>query len=82
MELRGSSTGGSGPDLTGYPHLTYAPAQWGEGVRIASNGINAAALVVEGAMILNAIDDFAAQNGVTLAELFDAIRYARDSGAV
>ena len=38
IQLRGSSTAGSGPDLTGYPHLTYAPSQWGEGVRVARTG--------------------------------------------
>jgi hypothetical protein len=38
VQLSGISFGGSGPDLTGYPHLTHAPSPWGEGVRCASNG--------------------------------------------
>ena len=33
IQLRGVRTGGVGPDLTGYPQLTYAPGEWGEGVR-------------------------------------------------
>ena len=38
-DLRGTATAGTGPDLTGYPHLVYAPGQWGPGVRVASNGV-------------------------------------------
>ena len=44
MQLRGTSSGGTGPDLTGYPHLVYAPAQWGEGVRTEINGTRVAAV--------------------------------------
>ena len=36
--MNGSSTGGTGPDLTGYPNLVYAPAPMGRRRRVASNG--------------------------------------------
>jgi hypothetical protein len=78
IELHGSSTGGSGPDLTGYPHLTYAPGQWGEGVRVASNGIPIAQIAEEcgdhlGFNILTAAGAY----GISIDELFEALKYGR-----
>ncbi len=81
LELRGESTGGHGPDLTGYPTLTHAPSQWGEGVRVASNGAGVFSVSCDvrslDAMIL--LDAVAQSKGITLDELFDCLRYDRAS---
>jgi hypothetical protein len=82
IELRGSSTAGSGPDLTGYPHLTYAPAQWGEGVRIARTGAEVKGIGYDAAPTVLMLDRLAAAEGITWDELFDALRYARANGSV
>jgi hypothetical protein len=74
-KLRGECAGGTGPDLTGFPHLTHAPRQWGEGVRVASNGAPAAhvaASVADGP-----IARAAKRHGVSLEEALDAYRYAK-----
>jgi hypothetical protein len=77
IALSGTARGGTGPDLTGYPHLVYAPGQWGEGVCVASNGapvasIAGAAKVCGAFSLLRQIaDDFE----ITLDEVCDAIRW-------
>jgi hypothetical protein len=76
-QLLGSSSGGSGPDLTGYPHLVYAPAQWGEGVRVASNGAHADR--IGSGVAEHPLPHVALVSGVTLEEALDCYRYAFDN---
>lgn len=78
--LTGGCSAGSGPDLTGYPHLVYAPAQWGEGVRCGSNGIRATA--VADTAQHDPIEQVAADYGVSLHEVVDSLRYARANGLI
>jgi hypothetical protein len=73
--LHGTAGPGPGPDLTGYPHLTYAPAQWGEGVRIASSG--AAIGPIAACATERPIEYAATIYGISTAEVLDALRYAR-----
>jgi hypothetical protein len=82
IELRGSATGGSGPDLTAYPHLTYAPHQWGEGVRIARNGAKVDDIAMHLRFFAQDVDTVAAAEELSWDELFDVLRYARANGAV
>jgi hypothetical protein len=82
VQLCGSSTVGSGPDLTGYPHLTYALAQWGEGVCIARTGAEVKGIGYDAAPTALMLDRLAAAEGITSDELFDTLRYARANGAV
>jgi hypothetical protein len=82
VSLRGSSTAGTGPDLAGYPHLTYAPAQWGDGVRIARNGAEVDSITDDAAPTVLMLDRLAAAERITWDELFDALRYARANGAI
>jgi hypothetical protein len=82
-QLFGTAAAGTGPDLAGYPHLTYAPAQWGEGVRIARNGAPISDIALDAqADCVAAIDSVARSENLSWAELFDALRYARANGAV
>ena len=82
IQLRGSSSAGTGPDLVGYPHLTYAPSQWGPGVRVASNGANVGAIAADAKSIISEVDALARREGISLDELCDALRYARANGAI
>jgi hypothetical protein len=79
-QLKGGCAAGSGPDLTGYPHLVYAPAQWGEGVRCGSNGIPAAAVASDAKH--DPIGDVAEAYGVSLQEVCDCVRYAKAHGLI
>jgi hypothetical protein len=81
MQLRGSSSGGA-VDLTGYPHLSYAPDQYGPGVRIARNGAAVEAIAYDASPLVVDIDREAQSHGLSWDELFDALRYARANGAV
>ena len=81
-KLAGTCSGGAGPDLTGYPHLVYAPLQWGMDVRTASNGQSVADLAARCEEQLSDLAIAATFYGVTLEELFDALRYARANGIV
>jgi hypothetical protein len=74
-QLRGASTGGTGPDLTGFPHLVYAPVQWGDGVRVGSNG--ALATTVAAAAVAMPIEAAARHSRVTPREALDCLLYAR-----
>jgi len=69
-------------DLTGYRHLTYAPAQWGPGVRTAAHGTALAAIVEAAGWVdlVPRIEGVARGLDLTWDELFDALRYARDKG--
>ncbi len=69
-------------DLTGYPRLTYAPFQHGEGVRIASHGFLVADVAKAAAKVnlVGTIEVLAKGLDLTWDELFDALRYARDHG--
>ena len=71
-------------DLARYPNLTYAPAQWGDGVRTATQGTPVAeiAKAVQESGLMHAIDVAAASAAIPLDELLDAIRYARSRGLV
>jgi hypothetical protein len=82
-QLFGAAGPGSGPDLTGYPHLTYAPSQWGQGIRIARNGASVFGIAFDArAKCVAAIDALAQSENLSWPELFDALRYARANGAV
>jgi hypothetical protein len=81
MQLRGSSSGGT-VDLTGYPHLTYAPHQHGPGVRIARNGAAVEAIAYDASPLVMDIDRLANDEGLSWAELFDALLYSRANGMV
>jgi hypothetical protein len=76
--LRGECTGGTGPDLRDYPRLTHAPAQWGEGVRVASNGKPADEIARACEAEVQHLADVAVHYDITLAELFDALRWVLD----
>ncbi len=69
-------------DLTGYRHLTYAPSQWGEGVRTANHGTAVAeiAAAVRRIDLVGSIEQIGKELDLTWDELFDALRYARDHG--
>jgi hypothetical protein len=76
-------------DLTGYPHLAYAPSQWGQGVRIARNGMSVADVVATANMVpvgnpsvVGAIDQLEYLTGLTWGELFDALRYTKANGMI
>ena len=77
VKLRGECTEGTGPDLTGFPHLVYAPNQWGDGVRCGSNGACAQHVAAMAAEF--PIEEAAEEYGVSLAEALDALRWARAS---
>ncbi len=81
-KLAGKCEGGNGPDLTKYPHLTHAPSQWGEGIRVASNGKTVDAIALDAALLVPELDAYVNAHGITWAELFDALRYARDQRIV
>jgi hypothetical protein len=76
--LQGKCEGGDGPDLTRYPRLTHAPDQWGEGVRVASNGAAVAEIALTCEEQLSDLAIAAGHYQITLAELFDALLYAHD----
>ncbi len=69
-------------DLTRYRHLTYAPAQWGPGIRTAAHGIPLAAIVeaADWVDLVPRIEGICRGLDLTWDELFDALRYARDHG--
>ncbi len=75
-------------DLSRYPSLTYAPAQWGEGVRTATTGVsiafiaNAARAEDGSDGLVGQIDDLAKLLQISFDELLDALRYARAAGKV
>lgn len=67
--------------LDAYPLLCYAPGQWGPGIRVASNGAEVAdicAALAESAGNAAAVAD---RFGVTADEVYQAARYALESGA-
>lgn len=57
-----------------YPLLVYAPKQWGEGVRVASNGARATE-IAETLAAAGPAEAVARHFGVTLEELGQAARY-------
>jgi hypothetical protein len=90
-----AETTGGVVDLTGYAGLVYAPLQWGDGVRTATNGTTVDAIaadalaavdVLNGAVkfpsLAQDLDTLASVHGITWAELFDALRYARAHGMI
>jgi hypothetical protein len=79
-KLKGECSGGTGPDLTGYPHLACAPAQWGEGVRIASSGIAAFDVAIYASQ--HPIEEVTDAYRVSFNEATDALRYARANGLI
>lgn len=62
--------------LDGYPLLTYAPKQWGEGVRTEDKGIPVLAVVSKFAE-LGSIDAAAEALGTTIDHVQACIDYAR-----
>jgi hypothetical protein len=78
--LKGTCTAGIGPDLTGYPHLVYAPRQWGDGVRVGSNGAPIEAIAADA--MSGSIMRVACVHGVTVFEALDALCYARANGLI
>jgi uncharacterized protein (DUF433 family) len=78
IKARGTATVLNKPGavtLDDYPLLCYAPAQWGPGVRVASNGVEVAAVAdaLAGGRPAEAV---ASQFGVTPEEAAEAGRYA------
>jgi hypothetical protein len=80
LQMNGTSTAGTGPDLTEFPDLVYAPAQWGEGVRCGSNGQDA--LSVARAVDAVSIGVAAATARVSLSEALDAYKWAKKQGLI
>lgn len=78
--LKGTCVGGDGPDLSRYPSLVFAPQQHGPGVRTHLRGASVEEIAtyanINGTM--NALDQMCAAHKITLEELLDALRYARD----
>ena len=70
-------------DLSRYPNLVYAPAQWGDGVRTHLKGVSVEFIAEsskgeDGSNSLVAqLDDFAKLHDISFDELLDALRYAR-----
>lgn len=62
-------------NLGNYPHLAYAPSQWGPGVRTENNGTPVADIALAFSTHPNA-EAVAAQFGVTVDHVNDALRYA------
>lgn len=65
--------------LDGYPHLVFAPLQYGPGIRTENNGTPVADLVNDLALGLS-YDAVAEKHGVTHAHIEDAVRYATKAG--
>jgi hypothetical protein len=83
MSMRTSAVGivsGGQVNLSRYSTLTYAPNQWGPGIRIASTGkaVDEIAAAVAVTDLAVALDAMAEHCGITVAELCDAIRFDRD----
>lgn len=70
--------------LARYPNLVHAPGQWGEGIRTHMKGVlvDDIAKGAKGAGLIAAIDRECEKRGVDIHELLDAIRFARDNGAL
>lgn len=75
LEIKAESLPGEGPDLAGYPGLTHALLQWGDGVRIASNGKPIEPIAR--AATKQPIGVVAADHGVSLNEVVDAMKYCQ-----
>lgn len=79
-KIRGHCTGGDDLNLGRYPNLTYAPAQWGDGVRthLAGKSVeDIAEHMTRYETAICSLDEHCAELGVTFDELLDALRYAR-----
>jgi hypothetical protein len=79
-KIAGTSVGGTGPDLTGYPHLVYAPSQWGEGVRCQSHGQPVEP--IGRVMLRHPIGVAAFDFRCSLHEALDAFRYCEANGLI
>lgn len=77
FQLNGTSTGGTGPDLTKYPNLCHAPLQWGDHVACHSNGADVARVAAAAAE--RPIEYVCHIYGISIGEASDALRYARDN---
>jgi hypothetical protein len=66
-------------DLNGYPALTYAPQQWGDGIRLARNGEPIEKLVEYARIhdLIGTIEEMSLATGASWSEIFDVLRYAR-----
>ena len=62
-------------NLAGFPLLCYAPELWGEGVRLTRTGHRVSELYLEVRDLVDMAEVAAHTHGITLAELFEAIRY-------
>jgi hypothetical protein len=69
-DFRATVTGGTGPDLSGFPLLAYVP---GEGVRVASTGVRAVRVAIDAHLDIFA--RVAAKHGITAAEAEQAYRF-------
>jgi hypothetical protein len=80
LETKGTASAGA-LDLRIHPGLTHAPAQQGEGIRCQSNGIRVEDVVgaPEGPDLIAAAQAIAGRFGLSLEEVFDAIRYHQDN---
>jgi hypothetical protein len=75
--FRATCSGGTGHDLSGYPALVHAPAQWGNHVGCHSNGTPAAdvAAYVANSPATTTTAQIAQQLKISVAEVLDAVRY-------
>lgn len=80
----GTCVGGKGPNLSGFPGLTYAPQQHGEGIRFAHNGVPVEEALADPAMAtaVATLDGIAAKLGVKLPDVCDAVGHARTNGVI
>jgi hypothetical protein len=84
FRFRGKCEGGTGPDLSRYPTLTYAPLQWGEGIRTGSKGVPVDAIAADALAngAVDQIDDLMTRHSATFAEVLDSLDYARANGLI
>lgn len=77
--MTGECTPGDGPDLKDFPSLTYAPGQWGEGVRLARNGqpISDVIVAAQASGITDLLNRMVQETGFSFDEVFDALQYAK-----
>lgn len=71
---RGRAGRGFGPDLSDYYFLTYAPKQWGDGVRTADSGTPVSA-IADGLAEGYSAAELAGRYGTTVSAVRDAARY-------
>lgn len=77
IQANATCVGGTGPDLSAYVHLVYAPQQHGDFIACQSNGtpIENIKAAVADSPAGTTTQQIADQFGVSVAEVMDALRY-------